>query len=211
MCALPIEERVICAVEQFPSVAMTTALGYSGMILLWIKKQANLSFPVYFIDTGYHFQETMEFLEVVKQLVGKDLEVVAANTRHSNDKIYQTDPDHCCKQHKVEVFNTLKKSHEVWLHALRKDQSETRAGLDFVMVDRDGKIRVHPLLDWTRDQCWDYIEVNNIPSHPLHKKGYMSIGCAPCTTPVSSWQHERDGRWVHRPEKTECGLHGHIG
>lgn len=199
----------------YPDVAMTTSFQASGIVLINFMRKIRKDFPVYFIDTGYHFPETLEFRDRLIQ--EWDLNVITVTPE---DERYKLDMDavnllkealdSCCQANKVEPLNKLKKKLEVsaWISAVRRDQSRNRAKFDMFMVDKAGYTRIHPLIHWDSQRIWRHIFSKQLPFHPLYDQGYTSIGCFPpsCTTRSISGDSERSGRWTNTG-KTECGLH----
>jgi len=196
------------------SIAMTTAFAYSGVVLLHHVLQIIPDLKIYFIDTGFHFKETIDFcnkmtdkwdlnLEIINPTVTKmELEKKIGNLPH------KINPDLCCHYCKVEPLLRILHNHPAWLSGLRRDQSRTRAEIETIEMDGRGTIKIYPLAYWTKEQTWEYIKKHNLPHHPLHDKGYLSIGCEPCTRPVGAGGDERDGRWPDM-QKLECGIHLH--
>ena len=193
-------------------LAMTTAFGYSGLVLLHHALQIMPRINIYFIDTGYHFPETIEFCNRIAKEWNLNLEVLkpAISKKQLEKRIgkapYKKNPDLCYHYCKVEPLLRVIHEKAAWLSGLRKDQSITRADIEVIELDGRGVIKVSPLANWTREQTWDYIRKHNIPTHPLHEKGYPSIGCEPCTSSVKEGGDERDGRWPFM-QKVECGIH----
>jgi phosphoadenosine phosphosulfate reductase len=197
-------------------IAMTTSLQISGMVILDLLNKAGIEIPVYFIDTGFHFQETYDFKLKVESHYNISINTISPED--SKDKfehlygkcLHDRDPDFCCLKNKIEPQNAIMNGsgYTHWLSAIRKDQSQSRANFKVLMLDENEFIRVHPLLNWKWDDVWDYINKNNVPYHPLYSFGYSSIGCAPesCTSQGNFEQGERSGRWKNTT-KTECGLH----
>jgi phosphoadenosine phosphosulfate reductase len=211
------EEILAWAFRTFPyRLAMTTSFQNSGVVLLDMIRKMAFGFPVFFIDTGFHFPETLEFKARLTREWGLNVHTIMPPlSRKKLEKehgplLCERDPDLCCKLNKVSPLDNLKKEIGLtnWISALRKDQSETRKGLVPVMKDGQGNLRIHPLADWTRERVWDYIRANRLPYHPLYDQGYTSIGCFPpcCTSKNGMEGDERAGRWRGRA-KTECGLH----
>jgi phosphoadenylyl-sulfate reductase (thioredoxin) len=116
------------------------------------------------------------------------------------------DPNLCCYLHKVLPMQQAMRSAKAWINGIRRDQTPQRAKAPILELQKDGLLKVHPLLNWTRADVAAYLKEHNLPAHPLFEKGYRSVGCAPCTTPVGLDDDERAGRWTGRG-KTECGLH----
>lgn len=116
----------------------------------------------------------------------------------------------CCHVRKVEPLNRALKDLNAWMTGLRREQAVTRADVRKVEIDRDhsGIVKINPLIEWSTDQVWNYIRENNVPFNRLHKQGYPSIGCAPCSRAVTPGEDLRAGRWWwENPETKECGLH----
>jgi phosphoadenosine phosphosulfate reductase len=211
------EEVLAWAFRAFPyQLAMTTSFQNSGIVLIGMVRKIAFGFPIFFIDTGFHFPETLEFKirltrewnlnvhTIIPQLGRKKLE------KEHGPLLYERDPGLCCRINKVSPLDNLKKEIGLknWISALRKDQSETRKDLAPVMTDADGNLRIHPLAEWTRERVWEHIREKRLPYHPLYDQGYTSIGCFPpcCTSKNGLEGDERSGRWQGK-EKTECGLH----
>ncbi len=200
----------------FPDLAILTSFQISGVVILDLIRQMGKDIPVYFIDTGYHFPETLQFRdEIIKKF---NLNVISVKPKLSRDvfeqkygkELYNSDPETCCSINKVEPQERIMKTsgYSNWLTGIRKDQSKSRAEMSVFMIDAHDNIRVHPLINWKWDDVWKYIKDNNLPYNSLYQFGYASIGCSPpaCTAP-GNWAHgDRSGRWVNF-SKTECGLH----
>jgi len=200
----------------YPDLAILTSFQISGVVRLDLIRQMRKDIPVYFIDTGYHFPETLQFRD---EIINKfRLNVISVKPMLSKDRfekqygkeLYNTDPETCCSINKVEPQERIMKTsgYSNWLTGIRKDQSKSRAEMSVFMMDENGKIRVHPLINWKWDDVWKYINDNKVPYNSLYQFGYASIGCSPpaCTAP-GNWAHgDRSGRWVNFT-KTECGLH----
>jgi phosphoadenosine phosphosulfate reductase len=180
--------------------------------LLHMISQVCPEMPVIFIDTGFHFLETLAFRDelqarynlnivVVHPLVGKG-ELLAKY----GEGLYRRDPDLCCYINKVEPMQRVLSGMRAWVSGVRRDQTAHRRDLSVLEPQPSGLIKIHPMLHWTKEQVWEYIDRHRLPSHPLFPLGYRSIGCVPCTRPVSTGEDERAGRWAGTG-KDECGLH----
>jgi len=207
------------AFRTFPyQIGMTTSFQASGVVLLDIIRKIAFGFPVFFVDTGFHFPETLEFKGRLTRAWGLNVHVILPTVprrrqeREFGRLLYESDPDLCCRINKVEPLENLKRELDLknWISAVRRDQSPTRRALRPVMIDHDAGLRIHPLVNWTRDRIWDRIRSGRLSYHPLYDQGYQSIGCFPpaCTAKSSSSsdEDERNGRWEGR-DKLECGLH----
>lgn len=193
-------------------LGMTTAFGYSGIVLLHHVIQIIPNQKIYFIDTGFHFPETLQFCEWITNEWNLNLEIIrpAINREELYSKLgkhpYKTNADLCCKYCKVDPLLKILRTKKAWLSAIRRDQSRTRNKIKVIHLDRRGVLKIAPLANWSRERAWNYIKNNNIPYHPLHDNNYPSIGCAPCTSQVVTGNNERAGRWPFI-KKLECGIH----
>jgi phosphoadenosine phosphosulfate reductase len=116
----------------------------------------------------------------------------------------------CCAVRKLEPLDRALADLDAWIAGLRREQSMTRTGAELVEIDRahGNRIKLNPLVHWTKDEVWDYVRRNHVPVNALHAKGYPSVGCAPCSRAITQDQHERAGRWWwERAETRECGIH----
>lgn len=206
-------EIISIAYEEFGNdLAITTAFGYSGIILMSFVKEVIPELPIYFIDTKFHFEETLKLAKKIKD--DWKLNIINISTQYSEDELekiirkepYNNNPDLCCYYRKVEPLLQILSTKTAWLSATRRDQSSSRAEIKVIETDRRDFIKVNPLYNWTREQCWMYIRKYNLPYNPLHDQYYPSLGCKPCTDPVDKGGSERNGRWK-RFQKIECGIH----
>jgi phosphoadenosine phosphosulfate reductase len=156
---------------------------------------------VFTLDTGVLFPETYETWRRIEQRYGIEIDVYRGEWI---DGMWQRDPDGCCGLRKVEPLERALSEVDAWITGLRRDQSPTRAETAKLGPDEGhpGKLKCAPLADWTEKDVWRYIAENDVPYHPLHDRGYESIGCTHCTVAGGG----RDGRWAGT-DKIECGLH----
>jgi phosphoadenosine phosphosulfate reductase len=201
------------AADRFmPRLAVTSSFQTQSVALLHLIGQTRPDIPVIFLDTGYHFPETLAYRDQLVEQFGLTLRVIrpaAAPTdlaKPHADALYRRDPEMCCYVNKVEPMQRALRDLDAWLTGIRRDQTENRAHAQPVERLDDGRVKINPLLAWTRQDLWTYINRHDLPSHPLFNQGYLSIGCAPCTAPVADGDDERSGRWAGTG-KTECGLH----
>jgi phosphoadenosine phosphosulfate reductase len=168
---------------------------------------------VVFLDTGYHFPETIGTRDAVEAVM--DVNVITLTPRRTvaeqdaeyGPKLHDRDPDLCCKLRKVQPLEEGLKGYLAWATGLRRDESPTRAGTPVVGWDaRRGKVKVSPIARWTQDAVLGDVRVHVVLTNPLLMDGYASVGCAPCTRRVLQGEDARAGRWAGRA-KTECGLH----
>lgn len=204
---LDVESRLRRLYRDFPidRIMVTSAFAATSAYLLHLVHRIAPEQKIYFIDTGYHFPETLAYKEHLTQLYGLTVvDVRAENWKHAftlEDRTWEKDPNFCCSINKVEPLESLRKDFDVWISGLMRWQTEHRASLN-VFENRNGMLKFYPLLDVSREERDRYIRENDLPFHPLVAKGYSSIGCAQCTVAGQ----DRSGRWNNYP-KTECGLH----
>lgn len=214
LAGLSARERLAWAVERWGDTLLcTSSFGPGSGALLHLWSQVAKGLPVHFIDTGFLFDETLAYRDALAERLGLTLVILrptlsreAFTARHGLT-VYQQRPDFCCDENKVEPMQRALVGKLAWVSGLRRDQSNTRADTPFVQRTAEGPVKVHPIADWSRRDVYRYQEEHSIPEHPLFEKGYVSVGCAPCTAPVTADEtDERAGRWVGH-EKTECGIH----
>ena len=186
-------------------IMLTSSFAATSAFLLKLFSGIQPKQVVYFIDTGYHFKETLEYKELLTKTYGLNVKsVTAIASEHAfttKDKTWQKNPDFCCSINKVKPLDKIKANYTVWVSGLMKWQSDYRASLD-IFEKRNGILKFYPLLDITKEERDQFIKKHQLPFHPLVQKGYHSIGCTHCTVPGKG----RSGRWNNNP-KTECGLH----
>ena len=168
---------------------------------------------VVFLDTGYHFAETIGTRDWISSALPITLvnvtppQTVAEQDLSFGAALHDRDPDLCCSLRKVQPLGTTLAGFSAWGSGVRRDESATRTNTRLVDWDaKRGMVKVNPLAAWTQEHVDAYIAANDVPVNPLLELGYGSIGCAPCTRPVAPGEDPRAGRWAGRG-KTECGLH----
>ena len=202
------------AVDRFaPKFTMATAFGPEGMTIIHMLAEVAPETPIFNLDTGYQFKETLELRERVKEKYGIEVEyklpelTVAEYEAANGGPVYKSNPNQCCFDRKLKVLHESAKGHHAWASAIRRDQSPDRATAPIVGWDRKFQlVKISPLANWTKKHVWSMITSENIPYNPLHDQGYPSVGCFPCTRAVLPGEDERAGRWSGF-KKTECGLH----
>jgi len=202
------------AVAEFaPKLTMATAFGPEGMVIIHLLSQVDPQVPVFNLDTGYQFQETLELRERVKARYGMEVELrrpettVAQYEQLHGGPLYKSNPDQCCRDRKIKVLEEAAQGWYAWMSGIRRDQSNDRARAPIVGWDKKfGLVKVSPLANWTKKDVWKLITDEDVPYNSLHDQGYTSIGCFPCTRAVMFGEDERAGRWSGFA-KTECGLH----
>ena len=168
---------------------------------------------VVFLDTGYHFAETLGTRDAVAAISDVNVRTVLPlltvdqqDAEHGKD-LFATNPDLCCAMRKVEPLERGLAPYEAWVTGMRREDAPTRA--DIPLVDWDAKrdkVKLNPIAAWTQDDIDQYVSTHGVLLNPLRQSGYASIGCAPCTRPVAEGEDPRAGRWSGLT-KTECGLH----
>jgi len=210
------------ALESFDNIAISFS-GAEDVVLIDLALKIRKDIQVFTLDTGRLHSETYQFIEKVRQHYQIDIEVLSPYKEKLEPFVkekglfsfYEDGHKECCGIRKVEPLKQKLSQLDAWITGQRKDQSlDTRQDIPEVQIDTafstDEKqlIKFNPLLNWSSSQVWDHIEAYQVPYNQLHSKGFISIGCEPCTRAVLPNQHERAGRWWWESgNKKECGLH----
>jgi phosphoadenosine phosphosulfate reductase len=190
------------AVDNFaPHLCLAASM--QDAVLIDLATKVDPGIEVVFIDTGYHFPETLETVETVRRRYGLNLRMMTVATH--DEELWKVDPENCCSAVKVGQLDRALAGKAAWMSGLRRDEAETRASAPIVTRDLRGLVKVNPLATWTEQDVRGYIADHDVPVNPLQHQGYTSIGCQPCTT-LPTDGDARSGRWAGRG-KTECGLH----
>ena len=208
------EELLDWALHRFEGrIAVASAFGPEGMVLIDIAARVRPDVQVFTLDTGLFFPETYELIGEVERRYGITIErvkpalTVEQQAAQHGPLLWQHSPDRCCYMRKVEPLRRKLTTLDAWIAAIRRDQTPDRAHAQKLEWDaKFGLVKINPLCDWSSEMVWDYIHNNDLPYNPLHDRGYPSIGCEPCTRPVTAGEDPRAGRWAGFG-KTECGLH----
>jgi phosphoadenosine phosphosulfate reductase len=189
--------------------------GTSGMVLLDLIARSGRNVPVFYLDTGLLFDQTLALVERVRARYGIDpiavrptIDLIEQAGLHG-DELWLRDPDACCAIRKVEPNRAFLLNYRAWITGVRRDQSPTRSDLGYVEFDDpagNGIAKISPLADWSEADVRTYLEEHDVPYNELLDRGYTSLGCKPCTRFPVDPANPRSGRWVGF-EKTECGLH----
>ncbi len=202
-----IEERVRWIFDHYgeEDILMTSSFGSSSALLLHLIHKIKPEHPIYFLETGYHFQETLDYKDLLQKQLNLNIKIIGPSEnkhRFTQDNFtYQHNQDLCCFINKVEPLAALRSNHKIWLSGLFKYQNENRRQLNYFDQKSD-VMKVYPLLDITPEEVHTYFFINQLPSHQLVAQGYSSIGCTHCTIKGSG----REGRWAGNA-KVECGIH----
>jgi phosphoadenosine phosphosulfate reductase len=201
----PATAAVRWAWETFKDQAVLAA-SFQDCVLIDIAMQVAPELEVVFLDTQYHFDETLAYVEQIRDRYDLNLRVMQPLIEP--DDLWKVDPDECCSMRKVEPLARALQGKAAWLTGLRRDEAPTRANAPIVGYDVGrGIVKVNPIAGWSHDDIDAYIADRGLPEHPLRHQGYPSIGCWPCTRPVADGEDPRAGRWSGSG-KLECGLHG---
>jgi phosphoadenosine phosphosulfate reductase len=210
------------ALSLFDNIAISFS-GAEDVVLIDMAVNIRKDIQVLTLDTGRLHPETYRFIEKVRKHYQIDIALLTPDREVLDDFVkrkglfsfYDDGHQECCAIRKVEPLKRRLAHVDAWISGQRRDQSlDTRQDIPEVQVDsvfsssEHQLVKFNPLLNWTSAQVWDYIEANLVPYNELHNKGYISIGCEPCTRPILPNQHERAGRWWWEDRtKKECGLH----
>ena len=192
--------------------ALVSSFGAESVVLLHMIAVIGRTTPVLFIETGMLFAETLAYQQEVAEKLGlTNIVTVRADPARlafedPDSTLHRFNTDACCALRKTEPLERALTGYDAWITGRKRFQGSTRATVEFFEAEGDRRIKVNPLAHWGREDLKDYITNNRLPRHPLVAKGYPSIGCAPCTSPVAPGEDPRAGRW-RGSAKTECGIH----
>jgi phosphoadenosine phosphosulfate reductase len=217
--SLPTAEVLAWVWDRFGERAsIGTAFQGAGLVMMDLAREQGLRFPVFTLDTGLLFPETLELKKRLEAFFGcqietlvPDLSVEQQGAAHG-PKLWKRDPDLCCSIRKVLPLRNKLSEIDAWITGLRRQQSDKRAETDIVEIylfdETTGReiVKINPMANWSREDVWKYVRDHKIPYNPLHDQGYRSIGCWPCTSATGAGDDERAGRWTGF-SKTECGIH----
>lgn len=197
--------------EYRPSIVATSSFQTQSLPLLHLISVTVPKLPVVFLDTGFHFPETLAFRDRVVEQLGINLHIAQPTIGHGGfrrkyGQLYNRDPDLCCHINKVQPMDELLNGIRAWVTGVRRDQTELREKMTVVDKSSPRFVKIAPMLAWDAEKISHYIEEYDLPRHPLTLRGYRSIGCQPCTRKTMPSSDDRAGRWSER-EKSECGLH----
>lgn len=220
LLTLSLSERLaqIAQLFQGQNLVFSTSFGQEDQAITHAIASQKLNIEIFTLDTGRQFQETYDLIDLSVKKMGINLTTYIPQTNAVEklvaskgfNSFYSSveNRKECCFIRKIEPLNRALQGADVWITGLRAKQSENRA--DMPMIEWDGQknlYKINPLIDWSFDTLEKYLTEHKIPQNPLHKKGFVSIGCAPCTRAISEGEHPRAGRWWWENSKKECGLH----
>lgn len=197
--------------QTFGDLVLMSSMG--DEVLVHLASEAAPGIEVAFIDTGYHFAETLgtahayEVTRPLRLLTVTPVQTVAEQDAQYGPRLHERDPDLCCKMRKVEPLERTLAGRSAWVTGMRRVDAPTRSDIDIIGVDtKRNMVKINPLALWTDEQTQDYALANDVLLNPLREIGYTSIGCGPCTRPTAPGEDPRAGRWAGK-NKVECGLH----
>lgn len=214
------EDVIDWALENFgDKIAFSTSMGAEDQVILHMIAKSGKPANVFTLDTGRLFPETYDLIDTSTKKYRIPIRIFFPDTRQVEDMVnskgvnlfYESIENRklCCHIRKIEPLKRAFEGLDAWICGLRREQSVTRTGASMFEWDcKFNLIKINPLINWTEEQLWDFIERNNVPYNRLHDKGYPSIGCQPCTRAIEPGEEVRAGRWWwENPETKECGLH----
>jgi phosphoadenosine phosphosulfate reductase len=191
------------AVDSFhPHLCLSASM--TDAVLIDLATKVEPSIEIVFIDTGYHFPETLETVELVRRRYGLNLRVMTALPQ--SEELWKVDPENCCSAIKTGQLDRALTGKQAWMSGLRRVEAPTRVGAPIVARDVRGLVKINPIANWSDLDVAGYIQDHDVPVNPLVHRGYPSIGCWPCTQAVEPGADSRSGRWAGL-DKLECGLH----
>ncbi|MEJ2444648.1 MAG: phosphoadenylyl-sulfate reductase [Exilibacterium sp.] len=216
-------EIIEFALQHFDKIAVSFS-GAEDVVLIDIAHKINPDVKAFCLDTGRLHPETYRYIDRVREHYGINIDILFPDaeavrklvTEKGLFSFYRDNHQQCCGIRKIAPLRKKLQQLDAWITGQRRDQSPgTRASIPVIQEDKafsrpgESLTKFNPLANWSSQQVWDYIRQNNVPYNELHDRGYISIGCEPCTRPVGPNQHEREGRWWwEEATKKECGLHG---
>jgi phosphoadenosine phosphosulfate reductase len=199
----PASKIIQWAVDSFaPHLALSASM--NDAVLIDLATKVDPAIEVVFIDTGYHFPETLETVEAVRRRYGLNLRMMTVP--HHDEELWRVDPENCCSAVKVGQLDRALAGKAAWMSGLRRDEAATRGQAPIVARDLRGLVKVNPIATWSDLDVEGYIADHDVIVNPLKAQGYLSIGCQPCTQLPTDPDDPRSGRWAGLA-KTECGLH----
>jgi len=201
------------------TVVFSSSFGAEDQVLTHLLLEQDRTVPIVTLDTGRLPQETYDLMEESRRFFGVEIHVFFPDAAEVEELVRAGGPNlfynsiadrkSCCNVRKVKPLKRALAGHRAWITGMRRSQSVTRTDLSRIEVDEGNRmIKINPLIEWSRDEIWDYIRTRGLPYNKLHDKGFPSIGCLPCTRAVLPGEDERAGRWWWElPEQRECGIH----
>ena len=217
---LPLEDRLSLLVSSYSKdvIAFSSSFGQEDQAITHAISTQKLPIKIFTLDTGRQFQESYELMDLTKKKYQFDLITYFPNLDKTEKLVREKgfnsfyssveNRNECCFIRKMEPLARALEGVNIWITGLRAEQSENRAHMPIVEWDEARNlIKVNPIIDWSFEKLNAYLVEHKIPQNPLHKKGFISIGCAPCTRAIGPDEHPRAGRWWWENSQKECGLH----
>ena len=205
-------ETIQWAWETFnPNIAASSSFQTQSAPLLHLLSMHAPKIEVYFIDTGFHFKETLTYRDRLAKLLNLNLQIAKPDLYGKEfinkfGELYQTKPESCCSINKIFPLQQILKGKDAWISGIRRDQSPHRKDTPVISHNKFLDLeKICPMVHWSNQDVLDYIQRYKLPKHPLLEYGYRSVGCAPCTAPVGQGDDDRAGRW-RGFDKIECGM-----
>ena len=216
--SLPERIQFIASYFAGERLVFSTSFGQEDQAITQAIASTKSAIDMFTLDTGRQFQESYELMDLTIKKYGISLQTFFPNTSAVETLVaekgfnsFYTSVENrkeCCFVRKMEPLNRALQGAKVWITGLRAEQSDNRADMPIIEWDENRQLwKINPLIDWSFSQLENYLQEHKIPQNPLHKKGFISIGCAPCTRAISEGEHPRAGRWWWENSQKECGLH----
>ena len=216
--SLPERIQFIASYFAGERLVFSTSFGQEDQAITQAIASTKSAILIFTLDTGRQFQESYELMDLTIKKYGISLQTFFPNTSSVETLVaekgfnsFYTSVENrkeCCFVRKMEPLNRALQGAKVWITGLRAEQSDNRADMPIIEWDENRQLwKINPLIDWSFSQLENYLQEHKIPQNPLHKKGFISIGCAPCTRAISEGEHPRAGRWWWENSQKECGLH----
>ncbi|MGB0423929.1 MAG: phosphoadenylyl-sulfate reductase [Flavobacteriales bacterium] len=205
--------------EEFKGkIAFSTSLGEEDQVLTWFIAKHHLNIHIFTLDTGRLFNESYELIRRTEKKFEVSIDIRFPDSSRVQNMVKDQGINgfydslearkRCCNVRKIQPLKSTLDEFDAWITGLRAEQSDSRSNVPFRSNDEFFAVeKFNPLHNWSLSEIQQLIERENIPTNPLHKKGYVSIGCAPCTRAIEKGEHPRTGRWWWESSKKECGLH----
>lgn len=220
LLAVSLTERLAQIATHFQGkkLVFSTSFGQEDQAITFAIASQKLPIEIFTLDTGRQFQESYELIDLTVKKFDFNLKTYVPNTASAETLVaekgfnsFYTSVENrkeCCFIRKIEPLNRALQGADVWITGLRAEQSDNRADMPMIEWDTQKNLyKINPLIDWSFEKLETYLAEHKIPQNPLHKKGFISIGCAPCTRAIAEGEHPRAGRWWWENSQKECGLH----
>ncbi len=216
--SLPERLQKLASLFAGKKMVFSTSFGQEDQAITHAIASQQLPIEIFTLDTGRQFQESYELIDLTVKKLGFELKTYFPQTQAVEKLVAEKgfnsfyssveNRKECCFIRKIEPLNRALQGADVWITGLRAEQSDNRADMPMIEWDAQKNLyKINPLIDWSYETLTNYLTKHKIPQNPLHKKGFISIGCAPCTRAIAEGEHPRAGRWWWENSQKECGLH----